>query len=556
MIREKERLRAQIKALHGTMARLQAENEQLRIKAEEADTANQAKSDFLAMISHEIRTPMNGVIGLTELLMETDLSERQRHFAELILNSARNLLTLINGLLDFSKIEADMMELEIEPFDLDELLDGIMDFYRIAGQRQGLEVGFAGDRRLHQWYRGDVSRIRQILENMLGNAVKFTEQGSVALEVSLEERNGNRDLIRFQIHDTGPGIADDQLDQLFQPFSQVDSSSTRRHGGTGLGLSICQQLVRLMDGDIGVSTRLGMGSTFWFTLTLPRTEKVADEQTVAIPASGEDQEQTAAASTCAGLLPYHVLVVDDDDTNRIVMQETLKKAGLCISTATNGQEAVALSDQYDFDLIFMDCQMPVMDGFEATRIIRRQHEGAEGVQRPAIIALTADATRATHNRCRRCGMVDYLIKPIDFKRLHQILDQWLPERISWTEEPLPPAQEGEPAVSPVIRTEALHQLEENIGDLGPVVRVFLDTMHKRMYQLREAISNNDTKVVRRTAHTIKGSCSQFGADELADYCQQLEDMARSGEHDPMEPLLDKIRFTAEQVALTLRARLD
>ncbi|NOQ45784.1 MAG: response regulator, partial [Desulfobulbaceae bacterium] len=412
---EKERLEALVE-------KLRLENRVLREKAKQADSANKAKSDFLAMISHEIRTPMNGVIGIGELLLGTELESRQKHFAELILISARNLLTLINSLLDFSKIEADKMELESEEFDLKALLGEIMALYSVSGQQHGLDIQADIDSTLADTYSGDAYRLRQILVNLLGNAVKFTEHGGVSLKVLRESRDEKGDLLRFEIIDSGPGIPADKLDKLFIAFSQLDSSSSRRYCGTGLGLSICRKLVELMGGDIGVDSVPDRGSTFWFTLILPLTDRSDQEKGAANDHSGEtsQQEQQGAPNRPRqlGFVP-DILIVDDDSTNRTLMKEVFGKTGALINTAVHGREAVSRCEEKIFDLIFMDCRMPVMDGFEATSAVRK-YEQADNRKPSVIIALTADATTATQKRCRDVGMDDYLIKPLDFDKLQQV----------------------------------------------------------------------------------------------------------------------------------------
>ena len=259
----------QLDELKETVTRLKNENSRLEKLAQQADAANKAKSDFLAMISHEIRTPMNGVIGLTELVLDTELDSKQKNYTGLILTSARNLLTLINSLLDFSKIEADMMELDIAEFNLRQIVEELMTLYNVATVRKDVQVYSEIDPSIPKFLIGDSYRIRQILVNLLGNAIKFTDLGKVVLKVIHEQQDGDgMELLRFEVCDSGPGIPSDKLDRLFKPFSQVDTSSTRRYGGTGLGLSICQKLVELMGGKIGVSSEIGEGSMFWFVLPL------------------------------------------------------------------------------------------------------------------------------------------------------------------------------------------------------------------------------------------------------------------------------------------------
>ena len=552
--------RRRITELESMVTLLEMENRHLRKIARQADSANKAKSDFLAMISHEIRTPMNGVIGITELLLDTELQSRQRYFAELILGSARNLLTLINSLLDFSKIEANKMVLEVEQFDLTELLGEIMALYEVSGRQKGLFVHADIDRNLAASYMGDAYRIRQVLVNLLGNAIKFTDRGGVGLTVRLQERGAEGDRLRFEVSDTGLGIVPEKIDQLFLPFSQVDSSTTRRHGGTGLGLSICSRLVELMGGNIDVESTPGKGSTFWFEISMPR---VGEEAAVAGPAE-EAATDVAAVRDGSGERGTDrsaaILIVDDDDTNRVLLEQSFRNNDVRLTMAGNGREAVEVCRDADFDLIFMDCQMPVMDGFEAVLAINGLLK-ADGRKRPVIIALTADVTDSTRKRCREVGMDDYLIKPLDFGELQRVLDNWLTGyRLRVTpRHRLPGGSGGESGPDGrqnVVRLSSLEKLRQNIGDIRPVITVFLSTMRTRLDELEKAIADRDAETIQRTAHTLKGSSSQFGAEELSRLCLQVENMARNNNLRQVEPLFKRITRIADQVAFFLHEQLD
>ncbi|HFQ90966.1 MAG TPA: response regulator [Desulfobulbus sp.] len=559
-----EKQRKRITELESMVTLLELENRHLRKIARQADSANKAKSDFLAMISHEIRTPMNGVIGITELLLDTELQSRQRYFAELILGSARNLLTLINSLLDFSKIEANKMVLEEEQFNLSELLGEIMALYEVSGRQKGLFIRADIDRRLAAAYVGDSYRIRQILVNLLGNAIKFTDRGGVGLTVRLEERGPEADRLRFEVADTGLGIVPEKLDQLFLPFSQVDSSTTRRHGGTGLGLSICSRLVELMGGHIDVKSTPGEGSTFWFVISMPRVGEGGDDaEQAAEPEAGpavvavRDGTGEEKAGRREGAA---ILIVDDDDTNRVLLEQSFRDNDVRLSMARNGREAVEICRDTDFDLIFMDCQMPVMDGFEAATSISEMLR-SRGRKRPVIIALTADVTESTRKRCREVNMDDYLVKPLDFGELQRVLDNWLtgyglrvtPRHRLATGS----GTDGEAAGGKeVVRRASIEKLRNNIGDIRPVITVFLSTMRTRLDEMEQAIADKDIETIQRTAHTLKGSSSQFGAEGLSALCQQAENMARSNNLQQIEPLFRKITRVADQVAFFLHEQLD
>ncbi len=550
---QEKQLRREIDHLEDQVLLLEKKNADLEGKARQADSVSQAKSDFLAMISHEIRTPMNGVIGLSELLLETELAPRQKQFAELILSSAHNLLILINSLLDFSKIEADKLLLEIKPFNLKEQLAEIMALYGLAGKRKGLDVKLELDPGLAECYMGDASRIRQVLVNLLGNAIKFTDQGTVLLCVALKEPE-DPELIRFTLTDSGPGIPEDKHDQLFVAFSQIDNTSTRQHGGTGLGLSICKKLVELMDGTLDFSSIEGLGSSFSFTLRLARPETLEqklqhDRSVQPLPESWNTNWGTGFA---------RILIVDDDKTNRMVLEEIFRKTDARIVTAENGEQAVQLCRQQAFDLILMDCRMPVMDGFEATECIRKQlnEVGSPGT---VIIALTADATLAAEKQCRQAGMDGYLVKPLDTTELQNVLDSRVPDfklTILPKHRVMANRYSARTTAMAAVDLEILEKLRLNIGDIKPVISVFLNLLPGRLKELENAVGKQDSEQIEHIAHTMRGSCGQFGAGSLAELFSQAEDMARANNLSLMGQQYDRIRRTAEEVCVILKEQLD
>ena len=379
--------------------------------ARAAQAANEAKGEFLANMSHEIRTPINGVIGMADLLLDSALSERQRDYANTIRSSSRALLTVINDILDFSKVEAGKIELESTEFAVRDLLKDVALLVAQDARIKNLQVSQQVDSAVPMRVLADAGRLRQILINLCGNAVKFTHQGEVSLNVAVSAQDAAGILLRFAVQDTGVGIPADRIHRLFNPFSQVDASTTRLYGGTGLGLSIVRRLATAMGGEAGVESREGVGSAFWFTVRAAVSLApaiAAPEQPMRID-DAADPAQTPA---------IRILLAEDNPVNEKVACRTLERLGYQVGIARHGAEAVAAWETGGYDLILMDCQMPVLDGYEATREIRRRE--AAGSHIP-IVALTAHAMKDDDRKCRAAGMDDYLTKPIDRARMQDCL---------------------------------------------------------------------------------------------------------------------------------------
>ncbi|MDZ7965378.1 MAG: ATP-binding protein [Nostoc sp. DedSLP03] len=521
----------------------------------ERKQAELAKQEFLAMISHEVRTPIASVIGMAGLLQYTELTAEQQDFVETIYTSGNSLLKIINDFLDFSKIQSGNLELEEEPFALRNCIHEALYLLAPTAREKGLKLTFLDSPQLPTMIVGDITRLRQVLINLISNAIKFTETGSIEVSVIIRKNSdinhsstANPDEIQFSIKDTGIGIPRDRLERLFKAFSQVNSSITRQYGGTGLGLAICKQLCELMGGRIWVESELNAGSTFYFTIAA----SVISEESAAASVVFSQQEipkaieslqveqlafrshelfsVPASSSPSPDLYKLRILLTEDNLVNQKIALKQLKSLGYSADVANNGKEALQLLEKIPYDLILMDYQMPILDGLETTKQIHRWQESsfASG-RRPVVIAMTANAMKQDKQMCLDAGMDDYLSKPVMKENLAATLEYWgnvifKAKETAATEQTVSTTDVGSAELP--IDWERLHQLSENNPEFEfELLQIFVEDIQPRLEVIKIAIADCDFEQIALQVHQIKGSSANMGVTTMYLAAEKLEQLA-------------------------------
>jgi CheY-like chemotaxis protein/HPt (histidine-containing phosphotransfer) domain-containing protein len=522
--------------------RVQVEAE-LRAAKQAADAASHAKSDFLARMSHEIRTPMNAVMGMNRLLLETSLNSDQRHYAELANESAQALLSLIDDILDISRLEAGKLEPEHIPFNPVMILDNVVSMLTPRAQEKGTALRVTMLSNVQRWFRGDPMRLRQVLINLVNNALKFTDKGSVTIEASVLQEAAGIARLRFEVVDTGIGISEEAQGSLFQTFTQADGSITRRFGGSGLGLAICKQLVELWDGKIGCTSKVGAGSRFWFEISLPATEApTAESESSQIPSDPIVRRRNLT-----------LLLVEDNPINQQVAQLVLASSGHKVDVVDNGLSAIEAVRAKRYDVVLMDVQMPGLDGMETTRRIRALPQPASKVP---IIAVTANAMSGAREEYLAAGMNDYISKPFAPVELRAKIERLAAADGGSHETEILDAtaslQTSEPPSFDPTRLDELKEMTGKAAFAGMVVG-FAQGLEARIQRFKDLVEQTSWPEAAREAHDIGSISGSVGAARLSSLARELEAICKAGKQAECRSVLPTFANEASEALRALKA---
>ena len=550
---QRETLATQVKERTAELAKKNSELEQVATDAlmakDEAEAANKSKSQFLANMSHEIRTPLNSVLGMADFLANSELKPDQQRSAEVMKQSSTLLLRIINDILDFSKIESGKLNLSTETFNCRELLNESFDLLKLEAQSKGLKYRLQQTTEIPESLIGDPIRLSQILVNLLGNAIKFTAQGEVTLSVSCKSLADSKVRLYCEITDTGIGIDPNKLSLIFDAFSQADNTMTRIYQGTGLGLAISKQLIQLMNGQIGVNSQLGIGSTFWFWVDLKKSKT----------SSKSIKNKTNYR------FKAKLLVAEDYPTNQMVVQRFLEDLGCTVELVNNGFEAVKAIKKTKYDLVFMDCQMPFMDGYQATQEIRQHEATANTSEHIPIIALTAHALTEDEAKCKEAGMDGWVTKPFTRQDLSKVLQKWLPQEQILADQPaLPTDLHTLAKASNVIEDTTAINIEfftrqfrlDNVDDLAfitSLTKAFQQNAAQTLSALQQSIDNEDAEQIRKLGHGLKSLSTNVGSGRLTELCMQMEQAGKDNNLKDTQSLLESMKQEYLRVLTELNA---